>query len=190
MSNEKVTFKEKAVNKLKSYYSSFLSLQVFFAVIFILVMLGPRLFGYTTYTVVTDSMYPNLKRGYVTFVDTSVKPEEINKDDIIAFKLTEQSSAIHRVVEVNNETQAFTTKGDANRTRDVAPVYYEQVVGRASFNLPVFGYFQLFFMSVAGKIISFAVLLFDIFIYIVTVQKDIFKDDSQTPSVSFTTAGA
>ena len=62
------------------------------------------------------------------------------------------------------------TKGDLNATKDVAPVYYNNVIGRTEGKVPLEGYIQIFLMSVMGKIIAFSLIIFDIVIYILIIR--------------------
>ena len=155
----------------KKYFNGFVSLQMIFAVIFCGIVLVPKLFGYTSFAVLSDSMYPEIKKGYMVFVNTKVDPKDIEIGDILAFYLTPDACATHRVVEKNEEIGSFVTKGDLNATKDVAPVYYNNVIGRTEGKVPLVGYIQIFLMSVAGKIITFSLIIFDIVIYIL-IMKD------------------
>lgn len=52
--------------------------------------------------------------------------------------------ATHRVIEVNEETREFKTKGDANEVEDLAPVPFENVIGKAGMSVPMVGYIPLY----------------------------------------------
>ena len=131
------------------------------AVVFCGIVLVPKLFGYTSFAVLSDSMYPEIKKGYMVFVDTKVDPKDIEVGDILAFYLTPETCATHRVVEKNEEIGSFVTKGDLNATKDVAPVYYNNVIGRTEGKVP---------LVVMGKIIAFSLIIFDIVIYILIIR--------------------
>lgn len=55
---------------LKKYFNGFVSIQMILAVVFCGIVLVPKLFGYTSFAVLSDSMYPEIKKGYMVFVDT------------------------------------------------------------------------------------------------------------------------
>lgn len=155
---------------LKKYFNGFVSIQMILAVVFCGIVLVPKLFGYTSFAVLSDSMYPEIKKGYMVFVDTKVDPKDIKVGDILAFYLTPETCATHRVVEKNEEIGSFVTKGDLNATKDVAPVYYNNVIGRTEGKVPLVGYIQIFLMSFMGKIIAFSLIIFDIVIYILIIR--------------------
>lgn len=104
------------------------------------------------------------------FCRYKVDPKDIEVGDILAFYLTPETCATHRVVEKNEEIGSFVTKGDLNATKDVAPVYYNNVIGRTEGKVPLVGYIQIFLMSVMGKIIAFSLIIFDIVIYILIIR--------------------
>ena len=64
----------------------------------------------------------------------------------------------HRVVEKNNKSKTFVTKGDANKTNDFAPVEYSQLVGKTEFSIPYFGYLMNYIHSIKGMVILVAVV--------------------------------
>ena len=78
-----------------------------------------------TLTVISNSMFPALKRGDMIIV-TAVKPEEIGVGTVIVFRHG-QGLAVHRVVRTGEDT--LTTKGDANTEED-EPITYDAVVGK------------------------------------------------------------
>ena len=49
---------------LKKYFNGFVSIQMILAVVFCGIVLVPKLFGYTSFAVLSDSMYPEIKKGY------------------------------------------------------------------------------------------------------------------------------
>ena len=59
-----------------------------------------RLFGYDAYSVVSGSMEPAIPTGSLVYVQEAA-PEDMEKDDVIAFYGAKDSNAIitHRVVE-------------------------------------------------------------------------------------------
>ena len=55
---------------LKKYFNGFVSIQMILAVVFCGIVLVPKLFGYTSFAVLSDSMYPEIKKGYMVFVES------------------------------------------------------------------------------------------------------------------------
>ena len=101
---------------------------------------GPSVFGYRFYTVLTGSMSPTIKEGYLTIVK-EVKPSQIQVDDVITFGNDANNSVTtHRVKEVDNtDGIKFTTQGDANGTVDPSPVNGDLLVGKVIFYVPLLG---------------------------------------------------
>lgn len=163
---------------LKKGLHIMLTIQMIIAIILCAILFIPTIFGFRTYAVMSDSMYPELKKGYVVFVDTKVEPDSMEVGDIIAFNLTPETCAIHRAVEKSDKS--YVTKGDLNASKDVAPVYFNNVIGLARGKIPVIGYIQMFFMTLAGKITGFSIILFDIILYILLLHFSGLKDELES----------
>lgn len=89
----------------------------------------PQVGGYLPLIVLTDSMYPQIQSGDLIICHTA-EPEEIQKEDVIAFfDPASNGSAIvtHRVLEVTED--GFKTKGDNNNAEDRMIVPPENLVG-------------------------------------------------------------
>ena len=77
----------------------------------------------------------------------------------------------HRVVEKQEISQEFVTKGDANETPDPLPVSYRNVVGRAAkWTIPYAGYFVSFGKTPAVIGIMVAILVIGIILDNVTAD--------------------
>lgn len=113
---------------------------VAFIVIFLITTIMQRflpekdgLFGYKTFVIITDSMYPKLAVGDVILVKTK-KYEKIKAGDILTYKglsgSFENKIITHQVINTQKENgrYIFYTKGIANDLEDPA-VYEEQVYG-------------------------------------------------------------
>lgn len=70
------------------------------------------------------SMYPALERGDIVIVDPRSRAQ---RGDIALVRQFGHGPVLHRVVSVGAE--GLVTKGDANRTADVAPVSEDEVGG-------------------------------------------------------------
>lgn len=92
-------------------------------------------FGYSLFEVQSGSMADTIEKGDWIIVKYS---DEIKLNDIVTYK--EGNDYItHRVIESYGEV--FTTKGDANNTKD-EPITSEQIVGKVVKILPAFGIFR------------------------------------------------
>lgn len=118
-----------------------------------------RLFGYDAYSVVSGSMEPAIPTGSLVYVQEAA-PEDMEKDDVIAFYGAKDSNAIitHRVVENKVVMCEFITKGDANKTEDMNPVPYSNFIGKVVYSIPVLGSIAEALTSTMGKIIAGGVI--------------------------------
>lgn len=118
-----------------------------------------RLFGYDAYSVVSGSMEPAIPTGSLVYVQEAA-PEDMEKDDVIAFYGAKDSNAIitHRVVENKVVMGEFITKGDANKTEDMNPVPYSNFIGKVVYSIPVLGSIAEALTSTMGKIIAGGVI--------------------------------
>ena len=110
----------------------------------------PRLAGYRLYTVVSGSMEPYYHVGSLVIVDKHVSPEEISVGDPITFRMNSGAVATHRVVSIDEEAREFTTKGDANEVQDMAPVPFDNMIGKAGASIPLIGYIPLYMRTPRG----------------------------------------
>lgn len=118
-----------------------LSCLVYIIIFIALAIASPLLFGYKPVVVLSGSMLPDYPVGSVTYYK-QVDFDEIEVGDVITFDLGEDSLATHRVIEINEATQEFTTKGDNNETNDSSPVSYTEVQGETvNLVIPYAGYF-------------------------------------------------
>ncbi len=111
------------------------------------------------YTILTQSMVPNINPNDV-IVDIKVeKPEDIKIGDVITFvssaTLTKGMTITHRVVDIkveNGEYQFF-TKGDANIPMDGSPAKFSNILGKVLFRVPKLGLLQQFLATRGGWLI-------------------------------------
>jgi signal peptidase len=92
------------------------------AAVFLLVAVGPHLFGYRTATMLTGSMEPGIMPGDVV-VTTPQPATDVQVGDVISYHIPVEDRQIetHRVVKVihhQDGTIAIQTKGDNNDNRD------------------------------------------------------------------------
>lgn len=120
----------------------------------------PKIFGYKPFVVLSGSMNPEIKVGDLVLVK-EVDTSSLKKDDIIAYRDSQDKVTTHRIVEVinNKEGLSFITKGDANNTED-AEIKASQVEGKYIKKYPGIGKAVLFIQQPLG----FAVVVLIIFI--------------------------
>ena len=99
----------------------------------------PRLMGLKTYKVLSGSMEPEYHVGSVVYVGKS-SIDDIEVGDVITFYINDNTVVTHRVIDKDNDTESFHTKGDANETEDGGSVAYDKVVGKVVLNVPYLGY--------------------------------------------------
>ncbi len=151
----------------KVIWSFFTTLLVILVVLLAVALVGVRLLGYTPYAILSPSMTPNYQVGDLVYVK-SVDPELIVVGDALTFVANEKLTVVtHRVDEVDRENRLFYTKGDANESRDSAPVLYENVIGIVKFSLPKLGYVSTYFTSTSGRFAGMAMVFFLILLYII-----------------------
>lgn len=120
-------------------------------------LIAPRLAGREAFAVMSGSMEPFYHVGSVVYVDKNISPEEIQVGDPITFRKSENAVATHRVIAVDKEARQFTTKGDVNEVQDMAPVSFDDMIGKAGMSIPLLGYISLNIGTKKGMIVAAAV---------------------------------
>lgn len=127
--------------------------------LFIIIGLGAivlYLLGIKSYIVVSGSMEPTIKTGGVVFINTNFNVNDIKKNDIIAYKSTNEILIVHRVIDINSE--GIITKGDANNTADGVIINNNNFIGKEVFHIPYIGYLIANFKTKYGFI--FLIMIF------------------------------
>ena len=136
-------------------------------VLIAVLLMGAKVIGFKTYSVISPSMKPAYNVGDLVYVK-NVEPETIEVGDAITFVLDENLTvATHRVVEIDLETSHFRTKGDANDTPDANPVHFKNLIGKVVFKIPLLGYVADWVQNPPGTYIAVtvgAVLLILVFL--------------------------
>lgn len=104
--------------------------------------LGPKLFGDETLAVLSGSMEPNIHVGSLVIVQ-DVDFNDLEVDDVITYRISEDTMVTHRIIEIDAEKQEVITKGDANDVADGSPVTANNIVGKVKFTVPFLGYVVL-----------------------------------------------
>lgn len=140
--------------------SKTVSITLLSSVVLLAILLGAtRLVGLTPYTVLSNSMDPTYPVGSVIYVRT-VDTEELEKGDVITYRLPGGTVVTHRIEEVlgtTPEDRSFRTKGDANETPDGSPVAPSAIIGEALFGIPFLGYISEFVQHPSGMIALLAI---------------------------------
>lgn len=122
-------------------------------------LIAPRLAGREAFAVMSGSMEPYYHVGSIVYVDKDISPEEIQVGDPITFRKADTAVATHRVIAIDEEARQFTTKGDANEVQDMAPVSFDNVIGKAGMSIPLLGYISLNITTKKGMIVAAAVVV-------------------------------
>ena len=115
-----------------------------FALIAVFAAFVMGLFKYQPVAVLSGSMSPTFNRGDAVIINKLSKQEknELKKGDIIQF-ISGTRYVVHRIYKVTNDeygNKAFITKGDHNNAPDSDMVSLDNVIGKASFSVPLIGY--------------------------------------------------
>ena len=106
----------------------------------ILLILVPYLFKIKPQIVLSGSMEPEISVGSLVYISENIPPEEIQEQDVIAYRRGEQMQVLHRVIQGDEKKKMFQTKGDANENADPGMVDFSQYVGKEVFSIPYLGY--------------------------------------------------
>ncbi len=133
----------------------------------VVVLLCPRAFGYDILAVLSGSMEPTYHVGSVVYIDKNVDANQIEAGDAIAFYKEQNVVATHRAIEVDKEKEQFITKGDANDSKDINPIPFSSLIGKAVFTIPLIGYVSIYIKTKIGIITACIVLSVVILLYAV-----------------------
>lgn len=140
--------------KVKKIWDAVTTALVVLVVVFAVFLMGSRLVGLQVFNVISGSMEPEYSIGDLLYVK-SVDPDSVKVGDPITFVLNEDLVvATHRVVAIDSENRQFTTKGDANKTEDAAPVHFNNLVGVPVFAIPLLGYVSAYIQSPPGMYVA------------------------------------
>jgi signal peptidase len=129
-------------------------------------LLGLRLFGFNSYVVGSDSMYPAIPKNSVVYV-RRVEPVSLEVGDIIAFESNSDLPLMHRIIEI--KADEIITKGDANDNQD-APISFNEIIGKVSFHIPFIG-FLFYNVSFWLIVVCFVLLYYLIMIFSKEMKK-------------------
>lgn len=121
----------------------------------------PSIFGYYPMIVLSDSMFPEIKKGDL-IIGKEAKVEELKVGDTISFFDPESKTGAvvtHRItdIEVVDGQTLITTKGDANSIKDTEKVPGDKVIGIYQSKIPGAGKVAMFMQTTTGFIVCIAV---------------------------------
>lgn len=161
--------------KIKKVWEIATTILVALVVAFAVFLMGSRLIGLKMYHVISPSMEPSYSVGDLICVKET-DPDSVKVGDPITFVLNDKLVvATHRVVGIDSENRQFTTKGDANKTEDAAPVHFNNLVGVPVFAIPLLGYVSAYIQNPPGMYVAIAfgvVLLAAVFLPDLFVKKN------------------
>lgn len=120
----------------------------------------PDIFGIKPMIVLSGSMETEIYTGDVAFVK-EVNPNELKKQDIIAFRNEQNKVTTHRIVDIieKDGERFFRTKGDNNNTEDINLVSTKSVEGLYFARISGLGNFLMFMQQPTGLIVTLLVIL-------------------------------
>ena len=143
----------------RKIWNIFTSIIVAIVVIFALLLVGPRVFGMQTFTVLSGSMEPVYHTGSIIYVKKIPDTTKIEDGTVITFMLSEDTIATHRVVaavpdEDDPSVVRYRTKGDANDHEDGTLVHYKNIIGTPVFTIPKLGFVANYIQHPPGLYLS------------------------------------
>ena len=170
----------KRMKALKKIWNAVTTVIVILAVLLAVLLVGVRLIGLRTYTVLSGSMEPKYHTGSLIYVK-SADPLTLEAGDDITFMLDEDTVATHRIIEVlpdeaDETVVRFRTQGIANDVPDGGTVHCRNVIGTPVFTVPYLGYVANYIQAPPGKYVAIsagALLLALVFI------PDLFADEKK-----------
>ena len=108
-------------------------------------LVGMRIAGFRTFTVMSGSMEPDYPVGSMIYV-RPVNYQDLKVGDVISYVANDDKTIVtHRIVDIEVDEKdvsvwRFKTKGDANATADAKLVHYKNVLGTPMMTIPLIGY--------------------------------------------------
>ena len=128
------------------------------AVLLAMLLVGARLVGLRTFTVLSGSMEPTYHTGSLIYVK-NVDAAKLSEGTVITFMLDENTVATHRIVGVVPDEDEpgvvrYRTKGDANDVEDGGLVHYKNIIGTPVFSIPKLGYLANYIQHPPGTYVA------------------------------------
>lgn len=143
-------------SKGRKIYNIITTIMVAIVVVTAALLVGAKVIGFQTYSVLSGSMEPTYHTGSLIYVKKT-DPQDIRVGDPITFVLDENLTvATHRVIKIDEKNQHFYTQGDANEYPDASPVHYKNLIGKPVFTIPYLGYFAGYVQNPPGRYLALA----------------------------------
>lgn len=144
---------------IKTIWNAISTAMVCIVVIFAILLVGVKLVGLDVFIVLSGSMEPEYHTGSVIYVKKIDDPSDLKVKDVITFRLSEDTIATHRIIELVEEDGQikYRTKGDANEVEDAALVTQSQLVGTPVFTIPLLGYVVSYIQKPPGLYVAVSV---------------------------------
>ena len=140
----------------RKIYNIITTVLVAIVVVAAVLLVGAKVIGLQTYSVLSGSMEPTYHTGSLIYVKKT-DPQDIKVGDPITFVLDENLTvATHRVIKIDDPNQHFYTQGDANEYPDASPVHYKNLIGKPFFTRPYLCYFAGYVQNPPGKYLALA----------------------------------
>lgn len=106
-------------------------------------------FKYQPVAILTYSMKPKFTRGDAVVIEklkTDREKRKLKKGDVIQYQYN-GTVIIHRIIDSYKEDgeKVYILKGDNNKSKDLKPVYLNQIMGKVVFSIPKVGYPSVWF---------------------------------------------
>ncbi len=112
---------------------------------------NPTVFGYSTAVVISGSMAPTINVEDMVIIK---KFDDYKVGDIISFT-NGKSRVTHRIIEITPD--GYITQGDANNSKDIAPIPPQAVTGKVVKTIPGVGHIIQFIQSPLCVMILFMI---------------------------------
>lgn len=146
----------------------------------------PSLFGYRVLHIVTGSMEPTYQVGG-NVVIKAVDPATLEVGDVITFLSRDAQiygqANTHRIAEIiqeDNGTLLFVTKGDANPREDILRVPASDIYGKVVFYTNASKWFSLFFDFIHTRAGFVTVIVLPVMLAIYFYVRDFVKQVNET----------
>ena len=132
------TTKEEPIFKIDNF--SFLNIPIMILLVALIALIS-GFFPHYMIGIGSDSMNPKINKGDAVIIKKLNKKTEIKQKDIIAYTQGNRI-VVHRVVNVNKNKDriTYTTKGDANKSKDPQDVKRKEIKGIVKFKIPFIAY--------------------------------------------------
>ena len=102
----------------------------------------PNFYIYSAYLISTSSMEPTLNEEDIIIIK-KCKEEELEKGDIITYKIDDGNIITHRIIDILDEEdwgeKQYVTKGDNNNIEDSEHILFSEIEGKMIIKIPKLG---------------------------------------------------